>query len=695
MNYSKYIVSTISVLAMMLVSGCNNSSPSTEGEILVESISLSETKLTMFEGDTFTLTATVSPFNATNKGITWESKNPEVATIENGYVVAVKEGSTLVGARSVTNNKIYATCSVDVSKKQSENDSTIEFESRSVKVKHYANETPNTIGVYFRKDKLTQYPYISLKTYYHTLLGKNLLIQKLETDKYRVISANNEEALIDTKKNTLECDDLENFISTTVFRQDDVTNVYFDGAPFVRVNNVEHDKKPRKSALNFGKYGINIIGKEDDIILPLVTASNLFMGPTMLTCFYNKDCIYFIDPNDPLCDTNTVIGTLDYYSSVLQYFKDGKRTADEAKFAYGELCFFIDTFYGLPGREYLHDAYVADKDLDLVLSDFNDITRKARQLLLSTNEYEYFAGQLMLQDFLFDAGHSYSGYGANILYNYFSEVRTNVNKVLEEIPYTIGKTRAARNASTAYQNQLVSAHNNSETTPNGYIVRGDTLIYRFDSFNYDIHTWNDYYKNPTLENLPNDPVGNFKRMLEQYEGNKSISNVLVDISTNGGGYGDVVVAFMGLMTGRTYQHSHDMVNDNYITVHYDFDANFDGVFDEKDKAVKYSFNFAILCSAYSFSCGNLLPAQARECGLMLLGDKSGGGSCAVLDAITAEGLYVRLSSQDHMVTLKNEEVEMGVEVHKTLVSQKNTDYYDFSEFYDFDLISQEIHKFYA
>ena len=140
--------------------------------------------------------------------------------------------------------------------------------------------------------------------------------------------------------------------------------------------------------------------------------------------------------------------------------------------------------------------------------------------------------------------------------------------------------------------------------------------------------------------------------------------------------------------------SHDMINDNIATTKYDFDANFDGVFDEKDQQVKYHYNFGILTSAYSFSCGNLLPAEAKDNDIMVLGDKSGGGCCAVLDTTTLEGLYVRLSSQDHFVTNGNEEVEFGVVPHAYLY-EKNGNEHDFSKFYDFSYISSLMNEYYA
>ena len=56
------------------------------------------------------------------------------------------------------------------------------------------------------------------------------------------------------------------------------------------------------------------------------------------------------------------------------------------------------------------------------------------------------------------------------------------------------------------------------------------------------------------------------------------------------------------------------------------DLNLDGVFDDRDKDVVYDFNFAVLTTKTSFSCGNLMPVMCKDNGICVLGETSGGGS---------------------------------------------------------------------
>ena len=60
--------------------------------IAVTSITLDSTSMTLIEGDTQKLTATVSPSNAENKAVIWTSSNSSVASVKYGTVTAFKVG---------------------------------------------------------------------------------------------------------------------------------------------------------------------------------------------------------------------------------------------------------------------------------------------------------------------------------------------------------------------------------------------------------------------------------------------------------------------------------------------------------------------------------------------------------------------------------------------------------------------------
>lgn len=81
--------------------------------VSVTGVKLNKTSTTLAEGATETLTATVEPSSAANKNVTWNSDNPSVATVANGKITAVKQGSANITVTTVDGGKT-AKCAVTV-----------------------------------------------------------------------------------------------------------------------------------------------------------------------------------------------------------------------------------------------------------------------------------------------------------------------------------------------------------------------------------------------------------------------------------------------------------------------------------------------------------------------------------------------------------------------------------------------------
>ena len=80
----------------------------------VESISLNKSVITLTEGDSETLTATIKPDNATNKKYSWKSSDDKIATIAaDGKVTAIKPGSATITVTTEDGGKT-ASCQVTV-----------------------------------------------------------------------------------------------------------------------------------------------------------------------------------------------------------------------------------------------------------------------------------------------------------------------------------------------------------------------------------------------------------------------------------------------------------------------------------------------------------------------------------------------------------------------------------------------------
>ena len=82
---------------------------------LATKVTLNKKSLTLTEGNSETLIATIEPSNTIDKTVTWTSSNTNVATVDNGKITAKSKGTTTITAK--TSNGKTDTCTVTVNAK--------------------------------------------------------------------------------------------------------------------------------------------------------------------------------------------------------------------------------------------------------------------------------------------------------------------------------------------------------------------------------------------------------------------------------------------------------------------------------------------------------------------------------------------------------------------------------------------------
>lgn len=89
--------------------------PTGEGSVVykVTGVTLDQTDLTLFTGQSEQLTATVTPDNATNKNVTWSTSDATIATVQEGTVTAVAAGTATITV-TTEDGSHTATCTVSV-----------------------------------------------------------------------------------------------------------------------------------------------------------------------------------------------------------------------------------------------------------------------------------------------------------------------------------------------------------------------------------------------------------------------------------------------------------------------------------------------------------------------------------------------------------------------------------------------------
>lgn len=83
------------------------------GTVDVTGVGVAPATLALKVGESATLTATVIPFNATDKSVTWESASDAVASVVNGVVTGESAGTTTITV-TTTDGSFTDTCAVTV-----------------------------------------------------------------------------------------------------------------------------------------------------------------------------------------------------------------------------------------------------------------------------------------------------------------------------------------------------------------------------------------------------------------------------------------------------------------------------------------------------------------------------------------------------------------------------------------------------
>ena len=171
---------------------------------------------------------------------------------------------------------------------------------------------------------------------------------------------------------------------------------------------------------------------------------------------------------------------------------------------------------------------------------------------------------------------------------------------------------------------------------------GNTAILPFDSF----ITSGVRVEQSNLATLANGNKDTFALLLwamGEIKEHGGIDNVIFDITCNGGGDSNALVQMLGVM-GREYTVcQYDPLTKANSELVYRIDTNLDGAFDAND-SFEGQYDFYILTSPYSFSCGNMFPYVAKANDIAtVIGQQSGGGACTVSFTVTPDGMPYRIS----------------------------------------------------
>ena len=565
--------------------------------------------------------------------------------------------------------------------------------------------------------------YISLQDYYKLMLPQGSMdVERQEDGTYKFTSHTGADpstntgqglggtAVADPAAGTLTSPDMPAFTNMMTMVQEGMDNSYLDGMAFVRVSRVEYDKDPEPVTFDFAKYGIAMHADEAGVYLPLQTISCIYSDFGYHYASYNGEKVYV--NSDNVYDAMNLRDP-EFSKPILE---NQERAKDMVDFSYAQLRFCIDYFDAVPSR-------VADKlgnhDIDATLDSEGETGKAIKAGLTSTNLVDYLMSADDLGFVIDDGGHTSLSYATStsLMADKDSTAHQEFAKRVKDPNDTLGAYFSAQGEGQVAKAQIGTERSAAREKAFGsetYVKKGDTAVIVFDAFSANDKAWRDYFAgkgerpNTTDKITAGDYAGTVDGVaivsegLERAKADPEVKNVVLDLSNNGGGSLDVLEYIASLVCNREYFQWQNTLTGQLEKEYFEVDRNLDGKFDDQDKAVDYSdLNFAVLTSRSSFSCANLLPSVLADGGIMVMGERSGGGSCAVGKYVTADGAGWQLSTwRGKLINDAGHEIDDGIPVDVDLLERTNaktleSGFPDYSCFYDVSLLSEVMNEHYG
>ena len=388
-------------------------------------------------------------------------------------------------------------------------------------------------------------------------------------------------------------------------------------------------------SFNLGNYNIDIIkDKYDNMYLPINVVANIIFNCKNYGFGFNGRHLFYLNQT---INNSTMLG---WYLYDTPWSNETTRSAEFANYTYNELRFLVENFYGL-----YNEKIPVDNDLDSLITSMG-----LKSDLLSTDTLVY---ERALGDFAarwFSDGHSRYVFPSSYVGN---DYQTYINNGQD---YSGGRNDRVYKIYNDFAE--IEALKEAAGKDVGLEISDNTAIIRFDQFvkyqpqdldgdgnveaSSDINL-NDYTYEE-LHSLGSDLL--FKKAFDEISTLPQIENVVVDLVDNGGGMLDSIPFLEAYFTADPSVTVRDQFTGETIETHYALDLDFDGTFGDTYEG---QYDFFLLTSNASFSCGNYFPTVMKEKHAMtIIGETSGGGECAVGMFSTASGAILRNSSFMHL-----------------------------------------------
>ncbi len=536
-------------------------------------------------------------------------------------------------------------------------------------------------------------PYISLKDFHKVMLPQGSMRVSRLGDIYEITTSGGT-AMVDVKADQFTTSSIISIFDMIGLIGSDIPcAVSYDGSQFVKPKERLLLPEVATVTFDFKKYHIDLYDDGSNVYFPYATLADIYSDMNLNTTYYNDG------------DKELIINSsLDFDSYKKMDPNRNERiygrqevTDDLAQFRYNELCFVFDYIYGYPSHDNeLFRAGMEQCGLDAALDKIKSGS-EVKQLLKSKDNTAFLLGMDGFQQLADDGGHTALTQASFIAG--LPAVKARCDAYAAQYPATVALFNEFVD-NMAKMNSFVSKMKTLRKEAYGekkYIVSSDksTAVIVLNSFmDLDYEGWKTYYASQKTEADWEQLLARDENLLATFlSGVKQarkdgVKNIILDLTQNTGGSSDLVLAVQSLITKSEEERQQVSLYSDYViskqssTTHYIVDRNFDGKFDDADAKVDNTdLNFAILTSHRSFSCGNLMPSMMKDGGFKVMGERSGGGACAIQIQFTPDGMMYYISCYRlRMLNAQRKNIDAGVPVDIEVPVEK---------FYDIDYLAEK------
>ena len=468
---------------------------------------------------------------------------------------------------------------------------------------HFSNPT---LTIY--KVSNSEIPHVDLLDFVHDLDGyfdyENISYSyNEETKAIRLLYKGSHDITFDTKNDLIEID------SWYIFLEYATEGEAFDYREYLS-ENLDYCVNDSLLVYDLGKYGFNIIYQDGKCFIPLFIVNLLFCSFNCLNLFYNNDICYAT-----FSETTEIDG---YFSC------DDNGTNQTTKFreeTMNSLYFLFDYYYGLNKYKGFNNGikeHISSLDNGSILNKF--LSQNPRDNLEALNYFVYqdldeLHTRVDIPSFYFD--------DSNPLTAGIGEFYTNYYRRRSQ-QYIYRNEKGLYGQSLRFYKDLAVISFDSFLIGTIDQTKNKDGSIKFDAWNYDSF----YFMKEMMANI------------KQYP---EVTDIIIDLSTNGGGNLAALEKVMGFLTDKPVKFSIcDSLDQSSTVWNFEVDVDNDGIYDND---AYENYNWHLLTGINTFSAANLMVGLFRQMKLGdVIGQKSGGGMCAVLPTVLADGTGIAISS---------------------------------------------------